>query len=88
MVGGGAICVGAMVEAGPDVGVAVGLSPPHAARIKTRVRKMPVIDNRGKDRRTGLGSKKIPPLFFDLGVAVKSITIALLITGAGMTHRF
>lgn len=86
--GGGAVCVGAMVETGPDVGGAVGLSPPHPARIKTRVRKMPVMDNRGKDRRTGLGSKKIPPLFFDLGVAVKSITFALLITRSGMPHRF
>ena len=53
-----------MVETGPDVGGAVGLSPPHAARSSTRVRKMPVRDNRGKDRTTDVGSKKIPLLLF------------------------
>ena len=77
-----------MVEAGPDAGGAVGLSPPHAARSNTRVSMMPAMDNRGKDRTTGLGSKTIPLLYFGLGVPSRSIICTLLITGAGMPRRF
>ena len=92
VVGGGVTGVGAMVEVGPDVGDAVGLkvglSPPQAARSNTRVMKMPVRDNRGKDRTTDVGSKKLPLLLFELGVTVRPIGFTLLIAGDGMPHRF
>ena len=78
--GGGANCVAATVEAGSDVGdnvgLALGLSPPHAARINTRVRIMPDMDNPGKHRAADDRFKTRSPYLYDLGVAVESSNLS------------
>ena len=66
-VGGVAVCVAPVVEVGPkaggDVGLALVLSPPHAARSNTRVRMMPVKDSLGKDHFWGRCFKVESPSF-------------------------
>ena len=68
-------CVAAMVDVGSNVGGAVGLSPPHAAKSVTRARMMPVRGNPGKNRAEGVRFKAASPCFYDLGAAFESFTL-------------
>ena len=88
----GVVCVAGMVEAGSDVGVdaglAVGLSPPHAVRINTKVRIMPGMAIPGKRRSAGANLKIGVSGFYDLGVAGENSAFALPIIKTGIAHCF
>ena len=60
------VCVAAAVEAGinvgGDVGLALGLPPPHAARSNARVKKRLVLDNLGQHLPAGVGFKAASPV--------------------------
>ena len=80
--------VGPGPAVGGITGLALGLSPPHAARTNIKIRITPIMDTPGRERAAGLRSKKIPPLNVDVDLPVNSIASAFLITGTGIPRRF
>ena len=65
--------VGSGPAVGGITGLALGLSPPHAARIKIKTRITPIIDTPGRERAARVRSKKVPPLIVDVDLPVNSI---------------
>lgn len=49
---------------------------------------MPVMAIPDKNRSDGVRFKPAPPRFYDLGVAVESITLTLLFIKTGSSHSF
>ena len=70
---------GAIVEgvicgvAGVEVGLSVGLPPPHATRRSAMVRIIPAMGNPGRRWLRGMAIKAATPIFCDSGAAVDDL---------------